>query len=127
MLVNLMCSVLTGLLEWLAEVSGRLLESSSRRLSVGRLTDQKQSKAESITGSQVDEPTFFVVIMCLDNCLVGHLGGLGPYPTVSPPSSLVSSVADSANLEVGFARQSFQVYDLTRFLDCVSSSFILTP
>ncbi|KAF2540652.1 hypothetical protein F2Q68_00031540 [Brassica cretica] len=56
--------------------------------------------------------------MCLDNCLVGHLGGLGPYPTVSPPSSLVSSVADSANLEVGFARQLFQVYDLTRFLDC---------
>ncbi|KAF3535201.1 hypothetical protein F2Q69_00021357 [Brassica cretica] len=81
---------------------------SSRRLSVGRLADQKQSKAESITGSQVDEPTFFVVIICLDNCLVGLLGGLGPYPTVSPPSSLVSSVADSANLEAGFARQLFQ-------------------
>ncbi|KAF3557373.1 hypothetical protein F2Q69_00013030 [Brassica cretica] len=65
--------------------------------------------------------------MYLDNSLVDLLGGSSPYPTVSPPSSLVSSVADSTNLEVGFAGQSFQVYDLTRFLDCVSTSFIIPP
>ncbi|KAF2589664.1 hypothetical protein F2Q70_00038678 [Brassica cretica] len=35
-----------------------------------------------------------------DNYPVGLLGGSGPYPTVSPPSSLVSSVADPVNLEV---------------------------
>ncbi|KAF3552476.1 hypothetical protein DY000_02009546 [Brassica cretica] len=55
--------------------------------------------------------------MCLGNCLAGLLGGLSPYPTVSPPSSLVSSVADSANLIVGFARQLSQICDFDRLLD----------
>ena len=49
------------------------------------------------------------------------LGGSGPYPTISPPSLLVSSVADSANLEVGFARQLFWTRDLTRLLDYAGS------
>ena len=57
------------------------------------------------------------MIICLDNYLVGLLGGSGPYPTVSPPSSLVSSVADSANLEVRFARQLFWTRDPVRLLD----------
>ncbi|KAF2591784.1 hypothetical protein F2Q70_00039353 [Brassica cretica] len=60
--------------------------------------------------------------MCQDNYHVGLLGGSGPYPTVSPPSSLVSSVADSANLEVGFTRQLLWTRDPARLLDYTDDS-----
>ena len=84
--------------------------NSSRRAGDFRslaLSAKSSLESSRSLGSRVNEPSLFVVIMCLDNCLVGLLGGSDPCPTVSPPSSLVSSVAESTNLEVGFARQLF--------------------
>ncbi|KAF3540266.1 hypothetical protein F2Q69_00023776 [Brassica cretica] len=57
-----------------------------------------------------------------DNYHVGLLGGSCPYPTVSPPSSLVSSVANSVNLEVRSEGWMFRARDLAHFFDLTTGS-----
>nr|VDD61445.1 unnamed protein product [Brassica oleracea] len=77
--------------------------NSSRRAGDFRslaLSAKSSLESSRSLGSRVNEPSLFVVIMCLDNCLVGLLGGSDPCPTVFSLSS--SSASHSSFLVLDF-------------------------
>ncbi|KAF2542447.1 hypothetical protein F2Q68_00031489 [Brassica cretica] len=126
-LVNLIFLVLVGLVlvgllkDW-AEVSGRYLESSSRQRPVARLAGRKQSKAEPITSSRVDEPNLFVVIISQYKQLAPTMG----HGEVSSKKIKLESVLSSFDRSVvtrPFCRHSIVLSSLDRSVFTRSRSF----